>query len=212
MPNAIIDDIEFTLFYSFDQLGDEKKLSKLSDLGKIVWLEQRMQMVFIEPLNRLLDRNSVAWKTLNSNGDEEEPRRTVDLATFSILLNGVEALGSFLRPPDKKNKDNFMAFMFNYMSDWTVEVDAREGKKKLSELLWKHFRSGIAHAFVIELGGIEFGLLNKWEIQNGLIAVNPKLFYDDFLIGQTKYFEDVKDPINPNHKIFLTRFLNAYPH
>lgn len=212
MANAIIEGIEFTLFYSYDQLGRDKKLSSLSDIGKIEWLERRMVMVLIEPLNRLLDRDSVAWKSLNSHASEEEPRRTVDIATFSILLNGVEALGSFLRPLDRKNKHNFIAFMSSYMANWNAEVKIFGGSKKLPELLWKNFRSGIAHAFVIERGGIDFGLTSNWEIQNDLLAVNPKLFYNDFLIGKSKLFEDAKETNSLNHKIFLKRFQDAYPH
>jgi hypothetical protein len=212
MPNATIENMTFELFYTHDQLRDNK-FSQLSSGGKVEWLRLRMQMIFIEPLNRLLDRNSVAWKTLNSHAEEEDPRRTVDIASFSILLNGVEALGSFLFPPNRNKQRNFFRFIKDYMPDWNVVVQGTtHTTKDMPYILWQHFRNGIAHAFVIELGGIEFSLSSRWEVQDGVLAINPKKFYDDFLVGQVKFFEDIKNVQNPKHNVFLERFRDAYPH
>ena len=36
------------------------------------------------------------------------------IAAFSILLNGVEALGSFLTPSDSSKGDNFYVFIKEY--------------------------------------------------------------------------------------------------
>ena len=44
-----VENDDFTLFYDYDQLRD-RKLSKLSDDGKIEWFKYRMEAVFLNPL------------------------------------------------------------------------------------------------------------------------------------------------------------------
>ncbi len=95
MGKKVIEGIGFTLFYDYDQLR-EQYLSKLTDAGKIEWFHYRMEVVFLLPLQKLFDRNLDVHKQLNSPRDAEWPSNAFITATFSILLNGVEALGSFL--------------------------------------------------------------------------------------------------------------------
>src|SRR3989442_609731 len=97
---AQIEGKQFTLFYDYDQLQGGK-LSQLSDDGKIEWFRLRMDCVFLEPLRRLFDIRSKAFRELNS--DTEQPYTYFGIAAFSLLLNGVEALGSFL-PVAKSGK------------------------------------------------------------------------------------------------------------
>ena len=96
MIHAQIEGKDFTLFYDYDQLRD-KKLSKLTDDGKIEWFRLRTNFVFLEPLKRIFDRSSIAHCELNSTQQKPEPARMFMIAAFSILLNGVEALVHLLR-------------------------------------------------------------------------------------------------------------------
>jgi hypothetical protein len=170
-----IEDDVFTLFYDYDELRD-RKLSKLSPAGKIEWFKSRMGAVFLNPLRKLFDRDSDAHKELNSAPNSEWPWTAIMTGAFSFLLNGIEALGSFLpqvttntiEHERKKNAPNYFAFkefIKQYMSNWDICVEntdyrgkngAKYDKVYLPQILWKYFRNGIAHAFVVQGGGIEF--------------------------------------------------------
>src|SRR3990167_7682555 len=93
MANANIEGHDCTLFSDYDCHRDHI-LPKLSDDGKITWLERRMRMIFLEPLSTLLDRDSKAYAELETPKGGS-PRTSVLLST-SLLMNGIEALGSFL--------------------------------------------------------------------------------------------------------------------
>ena len=73
---------------------------------------------------------------------------------------------------------------------------------KLVCILWNHFRNGIAHAFVIEKGGIEYEAdFEKFRVKNGRFEVGPIAFLKDF-------FDDIKSKHKSN---FISRFKEAYP-
>ncbi|MFQ6019075.1 MAG: hypothetical protein ACE5KF_12880, partial [Kiloniellaceae bacterium] len=78
----------------------------------------RMDFVFLEPLRRLYGDKTTAYRELNSTKQNDLPARSFVIATFSVLLNGIEALGSFLTPPHSGKKDNFYAFLKAYMTSW----------------------------------------------------------------------------------------------
>ena len=153
MPHAIIEGMEFTLFYDYDQLY-QRKLSRLSDLGLMEWLSARMQMVFVEPVSRILDPTSRAHLELHSHSGEYDPPRTLAIAIFSTVLNGVEACGSFLGKT--RNRDRFVDFIIRYMRTWDKHIKGTHYRTDyLPDILWHHFRNAIAHQFSIEGGGIE---------------------------------------------------------
>jgi hypothetical protein len=87
--------MDFTLFYDYDPLQGGK-VSRLTDSGKIGRFRLRMDCAFLEPLRRLFNTRSKSFRELNS--DTEQPDICFGVAGFSILLSGVEALGSFLPP------------------------------------------------------------------------------------------------------------------
>jgi hypothetical protein len=98
---------EFTLFYDYDELRDGK-LSKLSSVDeKIEWFMYRMEAVFLNPLRKLFDRESAAHKELNSPPKTVWPWTAMMTGTFSLLLNGIEALGSFLPECNKITKEHY---------------------------------------------------------------------------------------------------------
>jgi hypothetical protein len=85
----------------------------------------------------------------------------------------------------------------------------------LPDILWKYYRNGIAHGFVIENGnGIDYRISPKpWEVQPpGLLLINPVLFFHDFMVGLSKYLADIGNPHIREHRLFLSRFREVYPH
>jgi len=227
-----IENDEFTLFYDYDELRDGK-LSKLSPNGKIEWFKFRMEAVFLLPLCKLFNRASDTYKQLNSAPNTEWPWTAFMTGAFSLLLNGIEALGSFLpknttltKEHYKKDKHStnyfgFKQFIVKYMSKWDVEVEGtgytnRNGdrfkKIYLPLILWDYFRNSITHAFVVQGGGIEFAADENpsgFEIKyNGYLEIGPINFFQDFEQGVKLYFLDVK---NLFQKEFLTSFDKAYP-
>ncbi|MGZ3319150.1 MAG: hypothetical protein ACXU95_17905, partial [Isosphaeraceae bacterium] len=114
---AHIEGNDFTLYYHYDQLRDGK-LTRLSEDGRIDWFRYRMQFVFLEPIERLFTAKSPAYRELNSTKLDDLPARSFVIASFSLLLNGIEALGSFLTPKDARNRERFYAFIEKYMKPW----------------------------------------------------------------------------------------------
>jgi len=205
MTRANIQGVDFELFYDYDR----SKLNKLDDNGLIEWFRLRMDLVFLEPIKQIFDKDtpSDAYKALHTDD------RTFVIAAFSVLLNGLEALGSFLTQKCASKKDNFYAFLRSYMQDWDKSdssVTCTSGY--LPEILWKHYRNGIAHGFVIECGGLEYSAdATKWQVNGGQVKIGPTAFFNDFLKGVSQFFDDVKDPSTPEHATFLARFKEVYP-
>lgn len=208
--HCTIEGVGFTLFYDYDELRD-RKLYAISELGRIEWLRKRMNVVFLEPLCRIFNLESKAYKELCSHDEEYEPVRTAMIIAFSALLNGMEALGSFLKEKSSKkkssiNKDRFFEFMKLMPAIW----------KNIQVPLWKNYRNGVAHQFVIKGGGLEFskdGTLPFWydDFDGRLILrVDPVLFFRDFLCAVDKFFLKVNSD-SETRKIFLKGFEDAYP-
>ena len=207
---APIEGVDFTLFYDYDQLQDEK-LSRLTDDGKITWFRLRMDCVFLEPLRRVFDTNSIVYRELKS---EEPPFRSFLIASFSILLNGVEALGSFLPPlksTKRENRDNFVAFIKTYMRRWDINVaGTRYQTNYLPDILWRYFRNGIAHGFVIKGGGIDYDAdATQYLVRpKGYLEIGPLAFFSDFLIAARTFLTDIQSTYRTS---FLGGFRKVYP-
>lgn len=213
--HAKIENINFTLFYDYDQLRDGK-LAYLTDVGKVQWLKERMDMVFMEPIRRMMCQSSDAYLSLHSSDKEPNPPRTVDIAAFSVLLNGVESCGSFLTSGSSSNQNNFITFIQKYMKPWCKNINITKIRKNynspdLEKILWKYFRNGIAHQFCIEGGGIEYGHKKRWTIRNGMLQINSWLFFLDFEKALKKFFRDVRKPGSQEHVGFINQFRRSYP-
>lgn len=158
---------------------------------------------------------NVAYRALNSMDQEDLPARSFVIAAFSILLNGIEALGSFItaRPEDDK-RANFFAFMTAYMKPWNKHIPnspyAPLGDMKA--ILWEHFRNGIAHGFCIERGGIDNEADGpRWIVGPNSLHIGPNPFFQDFRLGLDSFFADLNsDP--GRSSTFLARFRQLYPH
>ncbi|MDP2208766.1 MAG: hypothetical protein Q8K98_08330 [Bacteroidota bacterium] len=212
MPNATIEGFECTLFYDYDCHRDHI-LNQLSDNGKIDWLEKRMRMIFLDPLKKIYDRTSVAHNELNvqASGAPMTPM----LMTFSLLMNGIEALGSFLIIPSssdrKKNYRRFNDFMTRYLPDWTVQIAApHHGNRKLSDVLWEKYRNGLAHSFAILEAGIDDVPGNgKTMIKDNVLQVDGWKFFADLVSAVDRMFEEVRN-LPTARATFLQRFEDVY--
>jgi len=212
MGHAIIQNTEFTLFYDYDK----KILKNLSTDGKIDWLRYRFESFFLRPLEKIFDQDSDVFKALNNDaGDQYVPDfYTFMIAAFSVLLNGIEALGSFLIE-NGENKDRFRTFIQKYMHEWDIQISKLDCPHKAMWLiLWKYYRNGIAHGFRVEYGGIEIRETNvKYDIKNGVLQINPIRFFYDFEKGKYQFFSDLKNPDEMDmRKTFIKRFAAIYPH
>jgi len=211
MPNATIEGHDCTLFYDYD-CYQNGVLKKLSPTGKINWLQCRMNMIFLDPMKILTDRQSDVFKAL------EHPDRpsTAMLMVVSLLLNGIEALGSFLTENDdalpNKNYLRFSAFVNKYLApDWTTNVTTKQhGTKPLSDILWKSYRNGLAHSFAILNAGIEDDKNGATHHFNSdVIQIDAWRLFADLQKAIVTMFNDVRNDLNVNKK-FLSRFDKVY--
>ena len=210
ITRAEIEGIEFTLYYDYDELRD-RKLYRLTDAGKIKWFRLRVHFVFLEPLTRLYSGKTPAFRALNSLKKDEQPPSSFVIPAFSVLLNGIEALGSFLTA-SRKNRVRFSIFIETYMKSWDTTVPKSPYTiRNLKEILWKHFRNGIAHGFCIKRGGIDNEADTApggWQVVDNRLLVGPHAFFKDFRIAVDSFFRDAERVHPPT---FLRRFREVYP-
>jgi len=206
MANATIEGKDCTLFFDYDCTSGV--INSLSDDGKIEWLERRMNMIFLDPLRKIIDRNSTVFSQLEH--PPGEPPMTAMLMAVSLLMNGMEALGSFLTNLSDNNK-RFYAFVDKYMPTWTILVNSpHHWNKPLSEILWKSYRNGLAHSFVILHAGIEpVGGNSKYHISSGALQIDGWKLFDDLQLGVSQMFKDVRTDAGAK-SLFLTRFNDVY--
>jgi hypothetical protein len=149
---------KFSCFYDYDQLRD-KKLTRLTDTQKVLWFTKRIEMTFLSPLHAIF-RNPPA-SVFNELMDASlSPPRSFFIGLMSVMMNGVEALGSFLRPEfgsgNGDNKKMFEAFLEEYLSTWWRHP-VPNGTSNITNLFWKCFRNGVVHGFQITPpGSLEF--------------------------------------------------------
>lgn len=208
IPWASIGGQDFTLYYDYDR----QNLSCLDADGKVEWFKRRMEFVFLEPLKALYGGKTPAYRALNSTKSGDLPARSFVIPTFSVLLNGIEALGSFLTT-SSKNHARFYAFIETYMKAWdrSLPNSPYPDLHNVKEILWEHFRNGIAHGFRIEGGGLgneANSVTDGWQVVDGRFQIGPHRFFSDFLVGVGTFFKDVKAARRAH---FLRRFDCLYP-
>ena len=200
----------FSMFMDYDKYPINI-LAQLSDDGKIEWLERRMNMIFLDPMRKIYNRNSIAHKELHRQKNRN-PMNPM-LMMFSLLLNGIEALGSFLTPYNGncKNARRFNTFMNTYMANWTQIIQVHnEGNRRISEFLWEKYRNGLAHSFAILNAGIDDVPGNELTmIQDDILQIDGWKFFNNLLTAINNMFRDIRN--NANSKtIFLQRFHSEY--
>ena len=195
----------FSLFYDYDQIRD-RKLSALSPREKARWFRARMEMIFLEPLRQLSNVSSEVFRALMFTSPERQPNCSFSIAAMIVMLNGVEAIGSFLVPeiPDGKagaNRKRFETFLGQYMPTWLPVAD----------LLWRDFRNGIAHGFQITPPhSLEFLADGPFWRQREVVYVCPLHFFHDLERAVAEYF-DALDRDQDLLQKFEKRFKKVYP-
>jgi len=136
----------FTLFYDYDQV-ELHKLTPLNREQKAEWFRRRLYMAFIEPLRRAWTERVVFESLLESKLDPKK-ECSFSIAAMGIMLNVVEALGSFRNPQLTReggrdsNWITFLEFLSSHMKEWSVTT---ANNVSVPKVLWKSFRNGIAH-------------------------------------------------------------------
>lgn len=207
MANATIEDRDFTLFLDYDRASGA--LAALSDNGKIDWLEQRMNMIFLKPITRIVDRNSAVFAQLEHPADSRP--MTAMLMAVSLLMNAMEALGSFLVGPFATNGMRFHAFVRKYMPDWNTPIPGGPiGNRSLADVLWKCYRNGLAHAFAVTNAGIEhIHGPDKYHLKAGVLEIDAWKLFSDLQTAIAKLFYDARN--DPSvRQTFLRRFNSEY--
>jgi hypothetical protein len=183
-------------------------------------------MAFLEPLRRIWKERSVFESLLESKlGSQKEC--SFSIAAMGIMLNVVEALGSFRKPELARSKDQdgnwkmFIEFLSNHMRAWNVNI---ANNVSVPNVLWKSFRNGIAHDLrvgqVPQDGGLwgslefrdNFANSNgrRFEKHEDLLRVCPEDFFDDLAAGVNEYFAKLKEGTELLDK-FKSRFDEVYP-
>ena len=165
-------------------------------------------MIFLFPVKKIIDRAGTIYAQIEH--PPGEPPMTAMLMITSMLMNGIEALGSFLTTSDK-NGVCFDKFMDKYMPDWIAQVTVpHHARAKLSRVLWKSYRNGLAHSFVIKNAGIEpVPDPDKYIISHTTLQIDAWKFFDDLVAGVNTMFQDVRNDPQAN-RLFLRRFKKVY--
>lgn len=190
----IIEGKEVTYFYDEDKRAGI--LGGLSAAGKIEWFKGRMLKNYLNPIIEIFWKNTETSKLLR--GKKKSKQINFMIAAFSVMLNGVDALGSFVRG-ERGSKKNFIAFIEKYLpAKW----------KSHKEMLYEQFRCGIAHGFLIENGGIRYGAGGKkgfLKTPSGQLFIDPWRFLIDLKRGIRKYFHDLR-----SHQDLMKKFIKRF--
>ena len=216
----------FTLFYDYDQI-EEHKLTPLTPTEKALWFQARLCMTYLDPLRRIWKDPAVFERLLGSKVKPSDVC-SFSIAGMGIMLNIVEALGSFRRPDISassardRNWQMFKDFLSNHMCEWNVN-EPNSGAC-IPDVLWKSFRNGITHDLRVDSvdqsgslwGSLEFRehfddpQRRRFEKHGQLLRVCPREFFDDLRNGVGDYFsklllgDDLLDK-------FRERFDEVYP-
>jgi len=204
----------FSYFYDYDQRRDNK-LTGLTDNQKALWFTKRIRMTFLDPLRAIfLNPPSPVFEQLMDTTSSQP--RSFSIAIMSVMLNGVEALGSFLEPghigEQGGNKKMFEAFVEKYLPTWWRKP-VPGCNPDITFLLWECFRNGVAHGFQITPpGSLEFLEAEpyRWESQMKVVQVCPLHFFNDLDLGVSNYCLDLKSNQDVLDK-FIRRFQQVYP-
>ena len=148
----------------------DKSLLKALNFGdKIIFLKARAILIFLDPLEEILyleRENALAKFHL--------------LNVMTIVCCAIEGFGHYLTgevgmgtatPAFKKFVKTFMNADFQKVYDGET----------YSDILWKYFRNGLAHGFVIEKGGIERKLPGYFNVDPQIgLEIDIDYFVSDF--------------------------------
>ena len=207
--STTIQGIEFTGFPGRDFYD----LQRLDFAGKVDWVEYRYRTFFLDTFTKLVasEADSYIW-----------------LCVVNLLTSAIDGFASF-ESRDRSGMVRFSLFVERYFSpDFSQPVHLDEpplahGRPAYSraEHLYKYFRSGLAHSFCIEWGGLlhrEDGassyLFEATQGQHGerSLGVVPRELVSDFLQAVEKYFAALRRRQSTEKEFiaFTARFQKVY--
>lgn len=193
---------------------DSPRLMGLTFQGRISWVEYRYQTFFLDTFDRLvaLEDESYIW-----------------LCVVNLLTSAVDALSHF-EFSNNSGMERFASFVERYFSpafrapmnlDEPPTAHHRHPARTSAEQFYRYFRSGLAHSFCIEWGGLqhreEAGTPYLFEARQGhhgerALAIAPRELVDDFRQAATRYFAAIRarQPHEPEYIQFNARFEDVY--
>jgi hypothetical protein len=205
-------EIQGTIYSGFPG-RDFHDLPRLDFLGRVSWVEYRYHAFFLDSFDRLIamEYDSYIW-----------------LCAINLLTSAIEALAHF-EFDDKSGMLRFRKFVERYLGPEfrrPLRLDepptaTRPRAQTTADHLYKYFRSGLAHSFCIEWGG----LLHRadgapdylFETPQGhnqemALGVVPHDLVADFRRAVETYFMTLRgrDPREPEALQFNRRFDSVY--
>lgn len=184
---------------------DRPRLANLSSRQRVLYFRKRLSIVLLPALGDLY------------RGIRPGPQPSPLLVFATAVCCSMEAFGKFKNGGSGHNCTRFNAFVDAYMhSDYSTRT---VGGKTYKEILWKHYRNGLAHGFAVSHGGFEVfpGYFQVRRIAgHDALMINPEHFYRDFRSGVAKYLRELKsagpsDPIRLNFdKVFKAVFIDGH--
>lgn len=204
-----IDDIHFSGFPG----RDFPDLARLTFRGRVDWVEYRFQAFFLETFDRIvaLEHETYVW-----------------LCVVNLLTSAVDALAHFEFDNDS-GPERFARFVERYFDPIFTrpmrlsEPPNAHGRpaRTSAEHFYKYFRSGLAHSFCIEWGGLlhrEDGapeyLFETPQGHNGqrALGIVPRELVRDFRQAVGRYFAALRARTfnEPEFVQFNRRFEHVY--
>lgn len=179
---------------------DREDLRRASLDTRILWLEYRVKMAIINPLDQVLPPEAPGYNLVNGAD------RTFNLCGVTLVASAIEGLGHFLTADEDTNGASFKLWIAAYMPEWNKTVSG----VRLLDWLWESGRNGLAHQLTFKTGGTEAHEGRRFVATAAGIEMDPFLFYGDFKAGVTRYFEQLKARANVNLRTpFEARFMNS---
>jgi hypothetical protein len=176
MQPVMVDGWEFKLLRD----EDPGNFHRLSFDGKVTYLEQRVDGILISPCRVAMD-DAIATDIV--------------LILVTAICAGISAAAAFLkgnRAGRGEDEPFFIDFVRQYM-DPVLTTAGPFGRSSWAQWLYKDVRSGLAHSFTIESGGMRLQDIGCY-VKNG--ANRPEIhtptLLDDFASGWLRYLGDVR--------------------
>ncbi len=190
---------------------DRQSLHMLNWNERISYFEKRVRMVVINPLDRILN-----------NEIHVAPDSSALLIFGVAICSAIEASGKFrigcLQSGSGANNKRFQSFLKHYMSE-EYQTQMIDGNT-YGNVLWKHFRNGLAHGFSVCHGGFDGNRGEPYfkvrQITNQIsLLVNPYLLFSDYSDGLGRYLSELRgsqptDQLSTDFdKVFNAVFING---
>ncbi len=171
--------------YSLLKDYDKGKYSHLLFDEKVEYLRARVQFILTEPCRAIVAKAALKDGT---------PLGNLGLILATAICAGISAAGTYLkgqRAPSRQDQQYFTDFVCAYMDP--VLQNPNSTRMTWAQWLYKEVRCGLAHAFVIENGGIEYEVQNYVADKPFGPEINPSNLLEDFAKGWDKYLGDVSN-------------------